>query len=119
MNVSQSSGSWIASPVGTFVFPSINGQTNRSNFFMMDGGIDHAPYTSTYAVPPIVDAIQEFKVQSHNDQAEFSGSLGGIVNVVTKSGTNNVHGTAWEYLRNNADSSEKSVGELRLGQLAK
>jgi hypothetical protein len=103
VNVSQnSSSSWIASPIGTFVFPSVNGQTNRSNFFMMDGGIDDAPYTSTYAVPPIIDSIQEFKVQSHNDQAEFSGALGSIVNVVTKSGTNAVHGSAWEYLRNDA-----------------
>jgi len=57
---------------------------------------------STYAVPPIVDAIQEFKVQSHNDQAEYGGVLGGIVNVVTKQGTNELHGALWEYLRNDA-----------------
>jgi hypothetical protein len=57
---------------------------------------------STYVVPPIIDAIQEFKVNSHNDQAEFGSALGGIINVVTKTGTNSLHGTAWEYLRNDA-----------------
>ena len=46
--------------------------------------------TSTYAVPPILDAIQEFKVQSHNDLAEFGGVTGGVVNVVTKSGSNEI-----------------------------
>ena len=84
-----------------FVFPAINGQTNRSNFFMLDG-IDNNGMVSTYVVPPIIDAIQEFKVNSHNDQAEFGSSTGGIINVVTKSGTNSLHGTAWEYVRNDA-----------------
>ena len=50
-----------------FVFPAINGQTNRSNFFMLDG-IDNQGMVSTYVVPPIIDAIQEFKVNSHNDK---------------------------------------------------
>src|SRR5882762_205299 len=84
-----------------FVFPAINGQTNRSNFFMLDG-IDNQGMVSTYVVPPIIDAIQEFKVNSHNDQAEFGSSTGGIINVVSKSGTNSLHGTAWEYVRNDA-----------------
>jgi outer membrane receptor protein involved in Fe transport len=83
-----------------FTFPSINGQNNRSNFWMLDGINNQGAFTSTYAVPPIIDTIQEFKVQSHNDQAEFGGALGGIVNVVTKAGTNEFHGSAWEFLRN-------------------
>lgn len=85
-----------------YVFPSINGQTNRSNFFMTDGINNQGSFLSTYAVPPIVDTIQEFKVNSHNDQAEFGSSLGGIVNVVTKSGTNSIHGDAFEFVRNDA-----------------
>jgi len=55
----------------------------------------------SYDVPPIIDSIQEFKVQSHNDQSEFGGVLGGVVNLVTKSGTNSFHGSAWDYLRIN------------------
>ena len=51
-------------------------------------------------MPPIIDSIEEFKVVSHTDSAEYGSVLGGVVNVVTKSGTNSLHGTAWEYARN-------------------
>src|SRR6267142_2842222 len=89
-----------------FIFPAINGQTNRSNFFLADGLNNFGAFQSTYAVPPIVDAIQEFKVVSHTDSAEFGSVLGGVVNVVTKSGTNDFHGTAWKYVRNNIFDSK-------------
>src|SRR5216683_2197776 len=85
-----------------FSFPSINGATNRSNYFLTDGMNNFAAFLSTYAVPPIVDAIQEFKVVSHPDSAEFGSVLGGVVNVVTKSGSSQFHGAAWEYIRNDA-----------------
>ena len=83
-----------------YSFPAINGQTGRSNFFLMDGLFNYGTIESTYAVAPIIDAIQEFKVVSHTDSAEFGGVLGGVVNVVTKTGTNQIHGAAWEYVRN-------------------
>src|SRR5256885_10311511 len=89
-----------------FVFPSINGATNRSNYFLTDGMNNFAAFLSTYAVPPIVDAIQEFKVVSHTDSSEFGSVLGGVINVVTKSGTNRFRGSAWEYLRNDAFDSQ-------------
>src|ERR1700756_3545689 len=105
INVSQNSvtsgGVW-SNPVGTFSYPSVNGQTNRSNLFLLDGVNDQGSFGSTYAIPPIVDEIQEFKVQSHNDDASFGGVLGGVINVVTKSGTSHYHGSAWEFLRNKA-----------------
>jgi Carboxypeptidase regulatory-like domain/TonB-dependent Receptor Plug Domain/TonB dependent receptor len=100
-NVSQSNG-FMANPIGDFTFPSVNGQTNRSNFYLLDGINNQNDYASAYAVAPVVDAIQEFKVQSHNDEAQYGGALGGIINVVTKSGTNSLHGSAWEFLRNSA-----------------
>jgi len=103
VNVSQNSatsgGVW-SNPVGTFSYPSVNGQSNRSNLFLLDGVNNQGSFGSTYAVPPIVDEIQEFKVQSHNDDASFGGVMGGVVNVVTKSGTSQFHGSAWEFLRN-------------------
>jgi outer membrane receptor protein involved in Fe transport len=105
VSVSQNSGGgggFVGNAVGTFTFPSVNGQSNRSNLFLLDGINDLGSFVGTYAVAPVVDGIQEFKVQSHNDIAEFGGSLGGIINTVTKSGTNAFHGSAWEFLRNNA-----------------
>ena len=100
VNVAQSRGGFGSTSVGTFSFPSINGQNNRSNLFLTDGVNNQGTMTSTYAVPPIIDSIQEFKVQSHNDLAEFGSVTGGVVNVVTKSGQNAVHGSAWWFLRN-------------------
>jgi len=95
--------------VGSFSFPSINGQTNRSNLFLLDGLNDQESFSSTYSVPPIIDDIQEFKVDSHNDQAQFGGVLGGVVNVVTKTGTNEFHGEGWEFVRNSAFDARNPV----------
>src|SRR6266568_19231 len=83
-----------------FTFPSINGATNRSNFFLTDGLDNFGSFLGTYAVPPIIDAIQEVKVVSHTDSAEFGSVLGGVVDVVSKSGGNAFHGSLWEYDRN-------------------
>jgi len=101
INVSQNGslgGVW-SNPVGSFSYPSINGQTNRSDFFLLDGVNNQGSFGSTYAVAPILDDVQEFKVQSHNDDASFGGALGGIINVVTKSGSQEYHGSAWEFYR--------------------
>jgi hypothetical protein len=121
VSVSQNSGGFGNVASGTqFSFPAINGQTNRSNFFMTDGLNNQGAFQSTYAVPPIVDSIAEFKVNSHNDQAEFGGVLGGVINVATKSGTNDLHGTLWEFLRNDAfnarNTFQKSATVFRQNQ---
>lgn len=103
ISVSQNSNGFGNVASGTsFSFPAINGQTNRSNFFLTDGLNNQGAFSSTYAVPPIIDSIAEFKVSGHNDLAEFGGALGGIINVATKSGTNELHGSLWEYVRNSA-----------------
>jgi hypothetical protein len=106
INTGQSNGGGFAGPPAaqgsTFTFPAINGQTNRSNFYLTDGLVNYGSVLSTYAVPPIIDAIQEFKIVSHTDSADYGSVLGGVVNVVTKSGTNTPHGTLWEYIRNDA-----------------
>src|SRR5260370_24575896 len=81
---------------------------------MLDGVINTELNTSTYVIPPIVDAIQEFKVQSHDDKAEYGGVLGGVVSVVTRSGGNQLHGSAWEFVRNNAfDARDPFQDEFR------
>jgi hypothetical protein len=69
--------------------------------FLIDGMTNYG-FVGNYAVEPIVDTIQEFKVQSHNDIAAYGGVLGGIVNVVSKGGTREYRGEAWEFFRNSA-----------------
>jgi len=86
--------------IGVLVFPAINGQTNRSNTFTLDGVYNTAHFLSTYTVAPNIDGLNQFKVQSHSDQAEFGGVTGGIVNISSKSGTNDFHGSLFEFLRN-------------------
>ena len=87
---------------------SVNGVNVWQNDFRLDGINDNIEfyggnYTGTNAaiVPP-PDAIQEFKVQNGDFNAEFGHSTGGVVNAAIKSGTNKFHGDLWEYLRNDA-----------------
>ena len=89
-------------PGTQFFKPSLHGQQNRSVLYYMDGIINTDFRGSVYGVLPIIDAVQEFKVQSHNEKTEFGGVLGGVVNLVSKSGTNSYHGSAWWFVRNNA-----------------
>ena len=100
VNTAQEWGSTVALPGSTWVKPAVNGQWNRSDVFLMDGIINLEGETSGYSVLPSLEAIQEFKVQSHNDKGEYGLVMGGTVNLVTKSGTNALHGSAFEFLRN-------------------
>ncbi len=87
---------------GTPTFrPNVNGQWNRSNLYYLDGLWNTTNVASGYAITPIIEAVEEFKVQSHNDDSEYGGSMGGTINLVSKSGTSSLHGQAWEDVRNN------------------
>lgn len=101
VGVSATDAGITAIPGTQFYKPAVNGQGNRENLFYLDGIINTDFRGAIYGVLPILDTMNEFKVQSHNDQAEYGGTLGGVVNVATKSGTNNFHGSAWEYARRN------------------
>jgi hypothetical protein len=88
------------------------GNTGLQNAFLLDGarndnylrGLDNR---ARDMVRPPLDAINEFTVQTSNYSSEFGASAGGVVNVVTKSGTNQIHGTAYDYLRNdNLDAAD-------------
>jgi outer membrane receptor protein involved in Fe transport len=86
---------------GTSAF--VNGQRNRANNFLLDGTDNNDQFTAgRVAVNPNVDMIQEFRVSSNNFSAEFGRNSASVVNVVTKAGTNDFHGTAYEFLRNDA-----------------
>lgn len=89
-------------PGTQFFKPSLHGQPNRSVLYYLDGITNTDFRGSIYGVLPIIDAVEEFKVQSHNEKTEFGGVIGGVVNLVSKSGTNEFHGAGWEFVRNNA-----------------
>ena len=123
LNTDQSSGGgggWNGASIGSFSFPAVNGARNRSNMFILDGSNDLNTLSGTYNYAPIVDGIQEFKSQGHNDLAEYGGATGAMVSVVTKSGTNQYHGDLWEFLRNSSMDStgyfEKNLAPLRQNQ---
>lgn len=87
-------------PGSTLANASIQGQQNRSKIYFLDGIINTSVRGTSYVVLPDIDSIQEFKVQSHNAQAEYGGVTGGVVNMATKSGSNAFHGSAFEFVRN-------------------
>jgi len=74
-------------------------RTNQTNF-LLDGGNNVDEYTNVNAPFPFPDALQEFSVQTSNYQAEYGQNAGGVVNIITKSGTEKYHGDLFEYLRN-------------------
>lgn len=88
----------------TFGFTA-NGARSFENNFLLDGMDNNSNLPdmlngANYVVMPSVDALQEFKVQTNNYNAEFGRAQGAVVNATTKSGTNELHGVAYEFLRN-------------------
>ncbi len=79
---------------------SVGGGRTDSVTFLLDGGNNNNLLTNSYVANPNPDAIAEFRVLESNYSAEYGRNAGGIVSVVTKSGTNSLHGTAYDYIRN-------------------
>jgi len=78
------------------------GQPEVSTNFLLDGVDNVDPVVRIYDYRPSIDLIEEFKVETSTYSAEFGRNSGAVVNVTTKSGTNNLHGSAWEYYRGSA-----------------
>ena len=93
---------------------SINGSPNSMNAQMLDGNNNTLSYVGEVGVPPAVDAVEEFKVQSGVMSAEFGFTAGGMINLVTKSGTNEVHGTAYWFVRNDVFDARNTFARRRL-----
>lgn len=79
---------------------SVNGGRGRSNNFMVNGGDANDQFANLPAVQPSPDSIQEFRVLTNTFDAEFGRNSGSVIDVVTKSGTNELHGDLYEFLRN-------------------
>jgi hypothetical protein len=108
---------------------SVDGSQRQSAKVVLDGldatiGVNNPSLQGLTAIPS-VDAVQEFKIQSNNFTAEFGRAAGGLINVVLKSGTNQVHGSLYEFLRNSAmdandffsNSAGVPLGSFRRNQL--
>jgi hypothetical protein len=81
---------------------SISGQREDANGFLINGGDVKEEMNGGTSIVPNLDSIAEFRILTNNFDAEYGNYSGGIVNVITKSGTNDLHGTAFEFLRNTA-----------------
>jgi hypothetical protein len=81
---------------------SVNGARGDGVNYQLDGGSNLDHYTNVNNPFPNPDALQEFSVQTNNYSAEYGRTYGAVVNVVTKSGTNQLHGNLFEYIRNGA-----------------
>ena len=80
--------------------PRINGGRPRTNEYLFDGISVLQPEPGQVAFFPNVDAIQEFKIESNSPPAEFGRFNGGVINLTTKSGSNDIRGSAFEFFRN-------------------
>lgn len=111
---------------GTFI---TNGTPSSENNYILDGidnNNDSVDFLNgaSYAIKPPVDAIQEFKIQTSDFSAQFGRAGGAVLNATTKSGTNQFHGDAWEFLRNSSfdaanffeNSSNETKGAFRQNQ---
>lgn len=87
-------------PGGIGISPNVNGMRNNANNYLLDGSDNNEPFLGIAAVVPSIDAIQEFKIITGLYSAEYGRSGGSVVNVITRSGTNEFHGSAWDFLRN-------------------
>ncbi len=92
----------VALPPAATPLPRLNGSRPRTNEYMYDGISVLQPEPGQVAFVPIIDAIQEFNLQTNNASAEFGRFNGGVINLTTKSGTNQFHGSLFEFLRNEA-----------------
>ncbi|MGI4854186.1 MAG: carboxypeptidase regulatory-like domain-containing protein [Janthinobacterium lividum] len=86
---------------------SANGQRSEQNNFLLDGVDNNVNVVdffngASYSVKPPPEALAEFKVQTGAYSAEYGHSAGAVINTSVKSGTNSIHGSAWEYIRNDA-----------------
>ena len=81
---------------------SVNGGNTNHNLFTLNGSVfTHFNQTTGFNPPP-PDAVQEIRIQAHNFSAEYGHTAGSQVSIVSKAGSNDFHGTAWEFHRNSA-----------------
>jgi hypothetical protein len=98
----------------------VNGQRPESNNFLIDGANNVNAVDAGFVLKPPIDDISEFRILTHNANAEFGQNTGSTTNLITRSGSNSFHGALWEFLRNDAmdatDFSTATVQPLKQSQ---
>ena len=104
---------------------SINGALDNQNNQLLDGIDNNERSIGTMVVKPSIDAIAEVKVQTNLYSAEVGRTAGGVVNIITKSGSNDFHGSAFEFIRNDKFDSrnyfarpDRSQSSIRISSAA-
>jgi hypothetical protein len=97
---------------GQVARPEINGNRFDANSYLLDGMDNNDPGSNYVAYSPQPDAIQEFRVITQNAPADFGNYMGGIISASIKGGTNNYHGTVFEFFRNDVLNANQWMNKL-------
>ena len=97
---------------------SVGGGRANANYFLLDGSTDTDPTFNTLSYSPSPDAIREFKVQTGSYSAEFGGAGGAQINIVTKTGGNQLHADAYEFVRSNTFDARTFTDPSNIPHLA-
>src|SRR5215469_12154753 len=95
----------------------VNGMRNQSNSFLLDGAPNNDSFNTGFVMRPPPDAIEEFKIMTHSYEAQYGRNAGSVVNVVTKSGTNQLHGNLWWFNREAALAAKTYFATTKPGYL--
>jgi hypothetical protein len=95
--------------------PDINGNREQAVAFLLDGIVNQEAKNNEVAYTPNVDAIAEFNIITQNPSADFGNFAGGIISASIKSGTNSIHGDAFEFLRNDKFNSNSKTSAWATG----
>ena len=114
VNQDSASGTGGSDQVARGAGVAVNGQRSSSTSALLDGGENVDLFTSKVGQSVPLDSVQEFSLLSNNFSAEYGRASGGVINVVTKSGTNQFHGSGYEFNRVSALTSE-DVDDIALG----
>src|SRR6185436_2420617 len=96
--------------------PRINGGRPRTNEYLYDGVSVLQPEPGQVAYFPVIDSIQEFTIETYSPPAEFGRFNGGVVNLTMRSGTNELHGSGFEFFRNEALNARNYFASTAAGK---